>query len=45
VVWFYWLWCVEIPQYEQRPYPKYDDIWFEGQATRWGREYVATDKI
>lgn len=45
VVWFYWLWCVEIPQYKERPYPKYDDIWFEGQATRWGKEHVATDKI
>ena len=24
---------------------KYDDIWFEGQATRWGCDYVLTDKI
>ena len=25
--------------------PPYDVIWFEGQATKWGKEYVATDKI
>jgi hypothetical protein len=25
--------------------PDYDAIWFEGQATKWGKEYVATDKI
>ena len=25
--------------------PKYDDIWFEGQATKWGEQYVAADKI
>ena len=24
--WFYWLYFIEIPQYEERPYPKYDDI-------------------
>ena len=23
----------------------YDDIWFEGQATRWGKKYVLTDLI
>ena len=45
VVWFYWLWSIEIPQYQERPYPKYDDIWFEGQATKWGEQYVAVDKI
>ena len=31
-----WLIAVETPKYAQRPYPKYDDIWFEGCATRWG---------
>lgn len=25
--------------------PKYDSIWFEGQATRWGEKYVQTDQI
>lgn len=25
--------------------PDYDAIWFEGQATKWGKAYVATDKI
>lgn len=32
----YWLWYKELPQYESRPYPLYDDIWFEGQASDWG---------
>lgn len=25
--------------------PDYDAIWFEGQATKWGKAYIATDKI
>ena len=25
--------------------PDYDAIWFEGQATKWGKKYVTTDKI
>ena len=25
--------------------PEYDAIWFEGQATKWGKKYVTTDKI
>lgn len=25
--------------------PDYDSIWFEGQATEWGKKYVLTDKI
>ena len=28
-----------------RQLPDYDAIWFEGQATKWGKTYVATDKI
>ena len=24
---------------------EYDAIWFEGQATKWGKKYVITDKI
>lgn len=27
------------------PPTKYDDIWFEGQATEWGKKYVLTDKF
>lgn len=26
------------------PPTKYDDIWFEGQATKWGHEYILTNK-
>ena len=26
------------------PPTKYDDIWFEGQATKWGSEYILTNK-
>ena len=25
--------------------PDYDAIWFEGQATKWGKKYVTTDKV
>lgn len=25
--------------------PDYDAIWFEGQATEWGKKYVITDRI
>ena len=25
--------------------PEYDAIWFEGQATKWGKKYITTDKI
>ena len=25
--------------------PKYNSIWFEGQATRWGEKYVQIDQI
>lgn len=27
------------------PPTAYDDIWFEAQATRWGKKYVSTDLI
>lgn len=37
---FIWLWFVEIPQYKEKPYPKYDDIWFEGQATGRGLQIM-----
>ena len=39
-----WLFCKELPLHE-RGYVNYDDAWFEGQATNWGLEYVATDKV
>ena len=25
--------------------PDYDAIWFEGQATKWGKKYIVTDRI
>ena len=25
--------------------PDYDAIWFEGQATQWGKKYIETDRI
>lgn len=33
---------VDFQKYKQLP--DYDAIWFEGQATRWGSDFVATDK-
>ena len=27
------------------PPTAYDDIWFEGQATEWGKKYILTDKF
>lgn len=26
------------------PPTEYDDIWFEGQATKWGYKYIITNK-
>ena len=37
-----WLLNAEVPQYESDKYVDYDDIWFEGQATKWG-EKVSKD--
>lgn len=37
-----WLFTKEIPLYEDNKYVGYDKIWFEGQASRWGR-LVATN--
>ena len=39
-----WLFFHELPLHEHLA-PDYDDAWFEGQATSWGLEYIATDKI
>lgn len=40
-------WYREIKSRKERhiKLPPYDSIWFEGQATRWGEKYVATDLI
>lgn len=33
-----WLFAKEIPQYAFGKYVDYDDIWFEGQASKWGEK-------
>lgn len=40
-------WYRELHYYRKGLEPKtaYDDIWFEGQATKWGYKYVLTDRI
>lgn len=43
----YWyreyLWKTDKAKY--KTLPDYDEIWFEGQATKWGETYVKTDRI
>lgn len=43
----YWyreiIWRKDRQKYYQLP--KYDAIWFEGQATNWGHKFILTDKI
>ena len=39
-----WLNYKELPQYKKDEEPAYDDIWFEGQATRWGIEFMDNEK-
>lgn len=34
----------ELKKYIITPYPSYDDIWFEGQATRWGIKYTNNEE-
>ena len=34
-----WMAAFEIPKYDQKTPYYYDDIWFEGQATRWGEKH------
>lgn len=36
-----WLFKKEIPQYLYDDYVAYDRIWFEGQATNWGKKIAA----
>lgn len=38
-----WLMFIEIPKYD-KGYVDYDSIWFEGEATRLGNEFMATFK-
>lgn len=38
-------WYLELKYYRKGLYKDYDAIWFEGQATRWGKKFVETDKI
>lgn len=40
---FYWLMRIEIPKYNSgRGYVSYDSIWFEGEATKLGNEFMLT---
>lgn len=39
-----WLDWKELPQYKNEQSPSYDDIWFEGQATRWGIEFMDNEE-
>jgi hypothetical protein len=36
----YWLIFKELPQYAKRPYPAYDDIWFEHDASIRGTSFM-----
>lgn len=39
-------WYFEFYWRKHKRYPSdYDSIWFEAQATRWGKKYVLTDRI
>lgn len=39
--WFFmWLVFIELPNYKEQPFPKYDDFWVEGQATEWGTKFI-----
>lgn len=41
----YWYREFKYHRKDLTPSTKYDDIWFEGQATKWGKEYILTDKF
>lgn len=41
----YWYRELKYSKHGLIPPTAYDDIWFEGQATKWGTKYVLTDKI
>lgn len=40
-------WYRELKYHRKKITPPtlYDDIWFEGQATKWGEKYILTDKF
>lgn len=39
-------WYFEFYRRKHNKFPcEYDAIWFEGQASRWGKKYVLTDRI
>lgn len=40
-------WYIQLKYYRKGKFPPfgYDDIWFEGQATEWGKKYILTDRI
>lgn len=41
----YWYRFLKYERKGINPPTAYDDIWFEGQATDWGLDFVTTDKI
>ncbi len=41
----YWYRELKYTRKGKFPPTLYDDIWFEGQATAWGKKYIITDKI
>ena len=41
----YWYREIKMRKNPSVQLPDYDAIWFEGQATRWGRKYIETDRI
>ena len=45
IIWFLWLWFIELPKHNKIPRVGYYDIWFEDQASKWGEKYVSTDLI
>lgn len=36
----HWMFKKELPQYVETPYPKYDDIWFEDDASTGGTKFM-----
>lgn len=39
----YWYRVLKYNRKNLTPPTKYDDIWFEGQATNWGKKYILTN--
>lgn len=38
-------WYREYLSQKNIPLPDYDAIWFENQATKWGKKYIKTDRV